>query len=889
MRGKTGFRDIPTNELFKQLKTDPANGLSEKEAMRRLERYGPNVIRTAGRPSPLAMFLRQFMDFSVLTLLAAALISLSLGELADAITIIAIVVINAVLGFLQEFKAEKAVEALSQLTCPKARVYREGNLLTVDADMLVPGDIVRVEVGDIVPADCRVFKSYNLAVEESCLTGETLPNNKMAMPGKDALFMGTTVVRGSGLAIVVTTGSSTEIGKVAQLIAESGEVATPLQVRLEKLSKMLVAVCLTLCLVLVLLGLRTGETPYRIFLAGVSLAVAAIPEGLPAVVTVALTLGVQRMAGRNAIVRKLPAVETLGCTTVICSDKTGTLTQNQMTVKQIVTATGSFSVSGDGLQLEGEFIDEASGNRVDPGNHPELRLALLSGLHCNNSSLKLGKNTMPSGDPTEVALLVAAAKAEMWKPDFRAEDSRTFEFPFEPERRMMSVVTRINGQYVVFAKGAADTILRRSTTELVSGSSRPLTQSRMQWWLGHQELMVGKAMRVLALAYKVVNTPEPDQTTAETSLTLIGLAGIMDPPREEARESIQTCKAAGITTLMLTGDHPLTAVGIARAVGLCGENDRVITGEELDGMSPNELEKCLKVARVFARVTPAHKLRIVKALKRMKHVVAMTGDGVNDAPAINEADIGIAMGLSGTEVAREASHMVLADDNFATIVAAVAEGRTIYDNIKKFVKYLVSCNVGEVLTMFVAVLARFPLPLLPIQVLWVNLVTDGLPAMALGVDPPSEGIMNRPPRGRVEPIIAPGESFQILGRGLLISLATLLMFLYGLQSGSLAVARTMAFSTLVFSQLVYSFECRAEGPDFVREGLVRNPLLALAVLTSIVTTALVVYNPSLNKLFSTVPLSPKELTWVVLASSPTLIRSVLNRLSTRLRLEEERA
>lgn len=863
MNPEEQWQQLDTQQVLAKLHTNAATGLSEAEARRRLRRYGENALQSFHRPPALAILAYQFKDFTVVTLCVAAGISLWLGELADALTITAIVIINAILGFVQEYKAEKAVEALKKITCPKARVLRGGRLQLVDARNLVPGDVLRVESGDLVPADCRVLRSYALAVEESCLTGESVPNSKGELAGGDnILFMGTTVVRGSGLAVVVATGRHTRIGKVAELIATAGDPSTPLERRLERLSKSLILICVGLCAALVLLGLQLGESPYRMFLAGVSLAVAAIPEGLPAVVTVALTLGVQRMAARNAIVRKLPAVETLGCTTVICTDKTGTLTQNRMRVQRLVTASS---------HLDGECPGS-----LELASNTELRLVLECALHCNNAELLPAGQAL--GDPTEVALLLAAEKAGLQVCTSSIRQQRTFEFPFESERRMMSVVVQWNNHWMVFSKGAPEAVVSRCTWEFSRGNRVPLSPQRQAWWAAQLSSMLDAGMRVLAFACKETDSPIPAQHDAETGLVLLGLIGLSDPPRPEAFSALQACKAAGITAIMVTGDHPSTAASVASQLGMIPMGTPVVTGDQIDHMSDRELLTCLHSSRVFARVSPVHKLRIVRALKKMNHIVAMTGDGVNDAPAIKEAHIGIAMGVQGTEVAREAAHMVLADDNFATIVAAVAEGRTIYQNIRNFIKYLLSCNVGEVLTMFLVVLAGLPLPLLPIQILWVNLVTDGLPAIALGLDSPSPSVMTAPPRPPSEPIISLREALAIFARGFMIACCTLLMFIYGVVTGrSLATARTMAFGSLVLSQLVYAFECRGEECRSLLAAIVQNPYLSLAVLSSIATTAMVLYNPTLNTLFSTVPLTPEQLAAILVASTPSLIWWALKR------------
>ncbi|HUW64659.1 MAG TPA: cation-translocating P-type ATPase [Spirochaetia bacterium] len=872
-------------EVIRKLNTSGERGLDYGEAGRRLAACGPNILETAPAARPWLVFLNQFRDFMVLVLLAATATSLLLGEVADGLTILIIVLLNAVLGFVQESRAERSLEALRLLSAPEARVVREGRLDRFPARDLVPGDIVLVEAGDIVPADLRLLEAAGLEAMEAVLTGESAPTAKKAgvlvaggaAPGDVvcALYAGTVVSRGRARGVVVETGMRTEMGRIAAMISGAQTEATPLQARLAKLGQWLLGVSLFVCALVVAVGVARGELPYRMFLTGVSLAVAAIPEGLPAVVTVALALGVQRMARRNAIIRRLPAVETLGCATVICSDKTGTLTENRMTVRE------GF-IGGIRFAVEGEETADVHTGVVREDLALFLRIAVL----CNNGILErlfvpagrfvkrvTGQKRAQwrvSGDPTEGALLVLAARAGIWRED--AEEIKVAEFPFESERKRMSVVCRRAGRLFVYAKGAPDVLLAHCTHYLKRGRVLPLDAAARRVLEGQNAALAGQAMRVLALAYREM--PEDadihEAAAVENGLILAGLAGLMDPPRREAAEAIRICRRAGIRVVMVTGDHPATALAVARELGLPAGGDSVLTGRDLDRLSDSELAGAVRKTAVFARVSPGHKLRIVRAYKKSGHVVAMTGDGVNDGPAVKEADIGIAMGKGGTDVTREASAMVLADDNFSTIVAAVEEGRAIYENIRKFIRYLLTCNTGEVLLMLAATMAGLPLPLLPIQILWVNLVTDGLPAMALGVDPPAGGLMTRPPRPWQESILARGLGPRIVRGGLAIGMGTLAVFTGSLAAGlDLPAARTMAFNTLVFFQLFYVFNCRSEEQGPVQAGLLANPQLVGAVSLCALLQLSVTYVPQLAAIFHSVPLPPREMAVsLAVAASP---------------------
>lgn len=896
---------LPWLDVAKYLGVNPGKGLSLKEVNRRLSEVGQNILETKKGVHPVFLFLGQFKDFMVLVLLAATIVSALMGEIADAITIMAILVLNAILGFIQEYRAERSMESLKTLTAPEARVLRDGVEVRIPATELVPGDIVLLEAGDRIPADIRWIQAVNVEVEESALTGESHPVPKRIGELKDELtpmadrvnmgYMGTSLVSGRGAGVVVATGMDTEMGIIASMIQSVEGEETPLQKRLDQLGKYLVMISLIVCGLVVITGIIRGEGIYKMFLAGVSLAVAAIPEGLPAIVTVALAIGVQRMVKRNAIIRKLPAVETLGCATVICSDKTGTLTQNEMTVRQIYVDRKMVAVTGQGYDPKGEFLGADPVKEKGP-----LQEALKVAALCNNSSLtrkgmqvaglfRSGKDSFwgIEGDPTEGALLVAAAKGGIWRETLERKEERIGEIPFDSDRKRMSVVYQGKRGKVAYVKGAPDEILKRCKSELTSEGIVELSEIRRRGIMKANDEMAKKALRVLALAQKPLRNNEAEtEENVENDLVFVGLMGMIDPPRPSAAKAIKVCRKAGIKPVMITGDHRLTAEAVARELGILrsGE-DEIVTGAELAQMSDEELTSRVMNISVYARVTPKDKLRIVRALKKNNQVVAMTGDGVNDAPAVKEADIGIAMGKTGTDVTKEASSMVLADDNFATIVAAVEEGRGIYDNIRKFIRYLLSCNIGEVLTMFLAVLLGLPLPLLAIQILWVNLVTDGLPAMALGVDGADKDIMTRKPRDPKENIFARGLAQKILIRGTLIGLGTLLVFGLALFMGvDMLAARTMAFTTLVFSQLFHVFDCKSETRGIFEVGLFSNPYLVAAVAGSTLMQLSVIYFPPLQAIFKTTALVGWQWGLILLvAGGPTILIGLFRLISKALR------
>lgn len=881
--------DWEIEKVLAHFDVDPSQGLSEKEAEKRQKNVGRNRLSEGKKTSLLRLFLEQFNDFMVWVLIVATVISGLLGEYTDAIAIIAIVILNAILGFVQEVRAEKSLAALKKLSAPTAKVLRNGSWQRVDAEELVPGDIISLESGDRIPADLRLIKAENLYIEESALTGESvpvakteqqLPKRKLSIGDqKNMAFMGTMAVRGSGLGVVLRTGMKTEMGKIAHLIESTESMKTPLQHRLEQLGKVLIVVSLLLTAMVVVTGILHGHQAYEMFLAGVSLAVAAIPEGLPAIVTIALALGVQRMIKRNAIVRRLPSVETLGCATVICSDKTGTLTQNKMTVTHLWLDGHLLEVTGSGYECNGKFIQQQQ--MISPQNHTGLNRLLEIAVLCNNASMEPRKEVKGlrkrkiaewkmDGDPTEVALLVAGAKGGLIQSQLNKKWKRLKEYPFDSERKRMSVIVESNGKRYLMAKGAPEVILPRCSYVIKQGQVVRLKEADRQDLLQVNHQLAAKALRNLAFAYcELSRDADIHHPFIEKDLVFVGLAGMIDPPRKEVKESIRRCRKAGIRTVMITGDHRATAKAIAQEIGLLRPNGLTISGEELNRMKEGELLQKVDEIDVYARVSPEHKLKIVKALQKRGHVVAMTGDGVNDAPAIKAADIGIAMGKTGTDVTKEASSLVLADDHFATIVSAIEEGRNIYDNIRKFISYLLASNVGEILVMFLAMLMGLPLPLVPIQILWVNLVTDGLPAMALGVDPSEEDTMSRPPRNSRESIFARGVGWKIISRGLLIGFWSLVAFLVTYQEApdNLELAQTVAFATLVFAQLIYVFDCRSAGSIFKRNPFDNLPLI-FAVISSVLLLLVVIYHPGLQPIFHTVPLGLRE--WILVCVTSTL-------------------
>lgn len=855
-------------------------GLSEKEAEKRLKKHGQNTFAQGKKVHPAHIFLSQFKDILIIILIVSTLLSVMMGEITEAIAILAIIIINAVMGFVQEYRTEKTLDALKNMAAPSAKVMRDGIQKNIPAAELVPDDLILLEAGDRVPADARIAEAYDLQVDESLLTGESLAVEKRALPGvggdkpAGAVYMGTMVTRGKARAITYATGMSTQMGKIAGMLTDIEDEQTPLQKRLTQLGKYIAIGCLLICLVVTVTGILRGEPVLNMIITGISLAVAAVPEGLPAIVTIALALGVGRMLKRNALVRKLTAVETLGCANVVCSDKTGTLTENKMTVRQIVTLDHTIDVTGGGFETAGDFL--IGGKKVNVDYLPDLAEVLEIGVLCNNAELysekpessKLSffsknKTVGVNGDPTEGSLLIAASKAGISREKAMRQSPRLDELPFDSDRKCMSVVISTLHGKKLLVKGAPDVILKKCTRASSRGGNLLLSSTLRARILQANDQMADGALRVLAFACRDLNGGE-SSATLESNLTFIGLMGMIDPPRKEAFHAVTKCIRAGIKPVMITGDHKNTAAAIARELGILRGKSGILTGEELDRISDAELAKQAPHISVYARVSPAHKLRIVRAYKKNGSIVAMTGDGVNDAPAVKEADIGVSMGKTGTDVTKEASSIILLDDNFASIVAAIEEGRVIYQNIRKFIRYLLSCNIGEVLTMFVGILMGLPVVLLPIQILMVNLVTDGLPAIALGLEPPEKDVMDLKPRGAKESVFSNGLAGTMIFRGCLIGLSTLGAFVSVLKySNSIETARSAAFLTLVLVQLVHVFECKSETKHLFRIPVLNNKWLIFSCLLSAALTLAAVYIPMLQPIFKTMPVSFRELIWIL--------------------------
>jgi Ca2+-transporting ATPase len=897
-------------ETFRDVNTDPQHGLTTEEARLRLAQFGPNELAERPRPTFWKMLLDQFNNFLVFLLIAAALISLVLGEIEETVAIFAIVLLNAVLGVIQERRAEEALAALKKMAAPDARVLRDGHRITVPARELVPGDIVFLEAGNYVPADLRLIETVNLRIDEASLTGESVAVEKwhdVVLPEDAGLgdrvnvaFMGTIVTYGRGKGVVTATGMQTQLGQIAELIQSYEEEATPLQRRLDQLGRWLGIGALIICGIVFLETLiqdtdlrvlfQAGPVAYfqqylsmvvELFLTAVSLAIAAVPEGLPAVVTICLALGMREMVRRNALIRRLPAVETLGSATAICSDKTGTLTQNQMTVVRLYVADMWVDVSGEGYQPSGGF--SADGRPINPQDYPDLMALLRGGLLCSDAQLERdGDGYRMVGDPTEGALVVAAAKAGLWREEVEAGLPRVGEIPFDSDRKRMATVHQMDGRpmrgpegerpggYIVYVKGAPDSVLPRCTHILENGISVPMTPARRAHIENVNRDLGREALRVLAVACRLlpegaqdlIASQDPEQV--ERDLTFIGLVAMRDPARPEVRPAVEKARTAGIRTIMITGDYPDTAQAIARDIRLLRPVGHVVTGAELDGMSDEELRERIEKIDVFARVSPQHKVRIVEALKAHGHVVAMTGDGVNDAPALKRADIGVAMGITGTDVTKEVAEMVLTDDNYASIVSAIEQGRIIYSNIRKFVYYLLSANIAEILTIFVATLAGYLPPLTPIQLLWINLLTDGAPALALGLEKGDPDIMDQPPRPPKEPVINRPMLRGIILISLSLTVAVLAAFLLGVKwgNGDLTLARTMAFVALTLGELPLAYTIRSERYPLLRLGVFSNPYMQYAVGASVVLLLAAVYLPFLQPVFDTVPLGWRE--WEVI-------------------------
>lgn len=874
---------LEANEVAKKLNTDLEKGLSKDLAQKRLEEYGYNELVGKKGLTIWQMLLNQFKDFLVLILIASAVISGIVGEVADAAVILVIVILNAVLGVSQERRAGKALEALKQMASPKAKVVRSGVQIDLPSRELVPGDLVILETGDYIPADVRLTESVNLKVEEASLTGESVPVEKNAEEVNDGEvtigdrhnsgFMGTIVTYGRGKAIVVGTGMKTEIGQIAEMLDSFEEEETPLQRKLEEFGKLLGYICLAVVAVVFILGLIRNEEPLHMFMTSVSLAVAAIPEGLPAIVTIVLALGMKRMISRNAIVKRLHAVESLGSITTICSDKTGTLTKNEMTVVAVHTGQKTFTVTGKGYAPIGEFM--FNNKQIKPLEDSDLSFLLKISLLNNDSRLEkdVEKNEEAwklLGDPTEGSLLVASLKAGYTLKDLTGIHPRVQEIPFDSDRKRMTTFHKNpdKNNYLAFVKGAPDMVLALCTKILKHGSVSPITDEDKKEILKANSDMATQSLRVLSFAYReldrIPDHPEPQDV--EKDLIFVGLMGMIDPARPEAIEAIKVCKSAGIRPVMITGDYKDTAVAIAKELGIIDNDGSALTGAEIDKMSDAELVKSVKKVNVFARVSPTHKVKIVEAVKANGEICSMTGDGVNDAPALKRADIGVAMGITGTDVAKETAEMILTDDNFASIVSAVEEGRVIYANIRKFVFFLLSCNVGEILIIFFAMLFGWPVPLEPIQLLWLNLVTDAFPALALGMEPAEPNIMRQPPRDPKASIIDKRMTWGIILQSIAMTVAVLGIFKYAMvvYDGDLVIARTFAFVGLIVSELLRSFTARSEIFSIFKLGLFSNKYVIGGTLLSFVLVLIVLYVPALEGIFETFELSLSQ--WgVVLA------------------------
>lgn len=843
------------------------DGLSEEQAKQALTRYGPNRLVSGKKKNVCVLFFSQFKNLLIIILLASTGISVLMGEMTEAIAIIVIVFLNAVLGFVQEYRTERTLEAMKELAAPEATVLRNGCSRLIPADELVPGDIILLRAGSRVPADALLLECAELAADESLITGESVPVNKKAAanmeiaPGpnrSDMVYMGTILTKGRGTARIIGTGMDTEMGKIAGMLHTIEDDATPLQKKLDQLGRYLAVACVVICTIVSLTGVLRGEPILDMVITGLSLSVAAIPEGLPAIVTITLALAMGRILKKNALIRQLHAVETLGCADVICSDKTGTLTENKMTVREILLPDQRYS-------LENGFLSPSHN-----GGKP-LTFLLQTAVLCNDARMFREKNTWKyNGDPTETALLQAGTAAGITQESAERTWTRCGEIPFDSQRKMMSVNVRDqSGKILTLVKGAPDYLLNRCTGCYTKTGIRPMTPVLKNNILTQNKALGEKAMRVLGFAYKEATGTQPE----ESALTFLGLCGMFDPPRKEAFHAVKLCRQAGIRPIMISGDHKNTACAVGKQLDILRDNDKVYTGAELDKMDDERLREEVRQASVFARVNPGHKLRIVRALKQNGSVVAMTGDGVNDAPAVKEASIGVAMGQNGTDVTREAASLILLDDNFATLVSAVEEGRVIYCNIRKSIRYLLSCNIGEVLTMFIGMLMGLPVALLPIQILLVNLATDGLPAVALGLEPPEKDVMKRKPRNANDSIFSEGLLSTILFRGCLIGLTTLLVFTSLLKSSDIVTARTSTLLTLVMTQLFYLFECKEEHKNIFQINLFSNPQLILAALSSVIVMALVIYFPPLQGIFRTVALTGKQLMLVFLSSCAAPILS----------------
>ena len=874
-------------ETCKILETNFNNGLNVEEVSERQKKYGLNELEAKKKKTLFQKFLEQFKDFMIIVLIISAIISGIIGVIegegiTDTLIILVVVIVNAIIGVMQENKAEKSLEALQKLSSHVAKVVRNGKLQVVQSRELVPGDIVVLETGDYVPADLRLFESVNLKAQEAALTGESVPVEKITEiinndeigigDRKNMVFSSSLITYGRGKGIVTSTGMNTEVGKIAGIINETIDTETPLQIKLNKLGKTLGIVALVICAIIFGIGLLYGKEPIHMFMTAVSLAVAAIPEGLPAVSTIVLAIGVQRMVKRNSIIKKLPAVETLGSATVICSDKTGTLTQNKMTVQKIF--------------YSGNIIDVDDIKDINN----DLEKLIYTAMLCNDT--KISENNELTGDPTETALVDLGFKLN-FKKSIYEDMPRTFEIPFESDRKLMTTVNKVNDKYIVYTKGGVDELLNRCINYVENSEIKNDLESYKKIISNNNENMAKEALRVLAFGYKeLYHKPNKEELeNLESDLTYIGMVGMIDPPRIEAKDAVKKCKTAGIKPVMITGDHKITAIAIAKELGILNNESEAITGSELEKMTQEELTKNIRNYSVYARVSPEHKVRIVKAWQANGEIVAMTGDGVNDAPALKTADIGCAMGIVGTDVAKEAADVILTDDNFSSVVAAVEEGRRIYDNILKAIQFLLSSNVGEIIALFVAILITPILahvfgisdisglePLLPIHILWINLVTDSLPALALAVDPAAKNIMEREPLKQGKGIFTKGMTMRIIYQGIMIGIITIIAFIIGLATTNstdaerIKAGQTMAFCVLALSQLVHIYNIRDNKKSIFKSNIFNNSKLILATIASAALMFIILFIPGLREIFG-IALLPKEniLEVILLVLSPILI------------------
>ncbi|WP_062352899.1 calcium-translocating P-type ATPase, PMCA-type [Bacillus kwashiorkori] len=877
-----------TEDTVKELNTNVESGLSSQEAEKRLKEYGPNQFEEQQKTSIWKMLWEQINSMLIYILIGAAVVSAIVGEISDAIIILIVIVLNAVIGIVQESKAEKALEELKKMSTPKAVVRRDGEVKEIPSEQVVPGDVVIIDAGRFIPADLRFVETANLQIEESALTGESVPVNKEAnwhssdeVPLGDQVnmgFMSTLSTYGRGIGVVVGTGMKTEIGKIASMLGGQNKEVTPLQKKLDELGKILGIGAILVCIIMFFVGYFQGRDVLDMFLIAVSLAVAAIPEGLLAIVTIVLAIGVQRMIKQNAIVRKLPAVETLGAVSVICSDKTGTLTQNKMTVTKAY-------VNGEYTTINKLQVNEKTTEDF-----------IVGMMLCNDAVIQ---NDKTAGDPTEIALIQAGIDVGFSKQQLESQFPRTFEIPFDSDRKMMTTVHKVNNHYTSFTKGALESLMPRITSIMKNGQAVPFTDRDKEDITAISNQMSEAALRVLAVAKREISSESQFNETLEDNLTFLGLVGMIDPPREEVKASIKECKDAGIRTVMITGDHQKTAFAIAKELGIAEDEVETMTGQQLNELSDTELKDKVDKLRVFARVSPEHKVRIVKALKENGHIASMTGDGVNDAPSLKQADVGVAMGITGTDVAKGAADIVLTDDNFKTIVAAVEEGRNIFQNIKKSILFLLSCNLGEITALFIGILLGWPAPLTAVQILWVNLITDTLPAIALGMDPDDPEVMKDKPRNPKESIFAHGGGTFSLLNGILIGFITLFAFIEGLRfytgassifsidygnisNDALTHAQTMAFITLSVSQLFHSLNLRSRKKSIFQIGLFTNKYLIGAIIVGILIQLALVYIPFLHDVFGIHLLSGNDWLFVIGVSLIPIIANELFKAGRRI-------